>query len=210
MAQNNVIDLIYKSRKFILEILESQNFNTSEYNDFSIHEIHAMEQSNQLDLLISREEPTKKKIYIKYHLEKTLRLNNIQEFIEDLYVLENILTKNDDLIIIIKDEPNDTLIRIIKDLWEQDGYYIRIIYIKRLQFNILKHVLVPKHIILNDREIEAFKLRYNIAKDMKGLLPTISRFSPVGLAIGIRPGDVCRIERNSKTAINTDFYRICI
>ena len=87
MAQNNVIDLIYKSRKFILEILESQNFNTSEYNDFSIHEIHAMEQSNQLDLLISREEPTKKKIYIKYHLEKTLRLNNIQEFIEDLYVL---------------------------------------------------------------------------------------------------------------------------
>jgi DNA-directed RNA polymerase subunit H (RpoH/RPB5) len=40
--------------------------------------------------------------------------------------------------------------------------------------------------------------------------PDISRFDPVARAIGIRPGDVCHIIRPSKTAIEADYYRICI
>ena len=40
-------------------------------------------------------------------------------------------------------------------------------------------------------------------------IPDISRFSPVAQLIGIRPGQICKIYRYSKTAINTDFYRVC-
>ena len=208
MTQNITTEVIYKSRKYILEILEEQGYNINDYKDFSIHEIHAMHQSKQLDLLLTRTEPNNKKTYIKYHLAKTLRQNNIYEYIDDLYNLENILNHNDDLIIIIKDEPNETLIRFLKDIWEQDKIYIRIFNIKRLQFNILKHSLVPKHIILNDKEIKEFKTLYNIKYD--SMIPDISRFSPVGLAIGIRPGEICKIERYSKTAIDSLFYRICV
>ena len=42
---------------------------------------------------------------------------------------------------------------------------------------------------------------YNIINDKQ--IPDISRFSPVSQVIGIRPGQVCRIDRTSKTAINT-------
>ena len=54
-------DQIFKSRKYLLEILEEQGYNISDYKDFSIHEIHAMYQSKQLDLLIERNISYKKK-----------------------------------------------------------------------------------------------------------------------------------------------------
>ena len=211
MSQTNFTDLIYKSRLTILEILESQGYDINDYKDFSIHEIHTMIQTKQLDLLLNNKD-IEKKTYIKYHLAKTLRLNNIQEYIEDLYTLEKILTPKDDLVIITKDEPNDTLMRNVIDIWEHENIYVRIISIKRLQFNILKHELVPKHFILTDeKEIDQFIKRYNIDKDeIKRQIPDISRFSPVSLMIGIRPGQICKIERDSKTAINSLFYRICI
>ena len=47
-------------------------------------------------------------------------LQNIYEYIEDLYVLEEILTPKDDLIIIMKDAPNETLQKLLKDIWEND------------------------------------------------------------------------------------------
>jgi len=71
-----------------------------------------MYQNKQLDILLSKplEECGKeKKVYIKYNLSKTLRPNNIYDIIEDLYNIEKMLKKRDDLIIIIKEEPNETL-----------------------------------------------------------------------------------------------------
>jgi len=80
--------------------------------------------------------------------------------------------------------------------------------IKRLQFNILEHVLVPDHRVLNNSEVEKIKLKYNIIDDSQ--FPDISRFDPVAQIIGIRPGQVCEIIRPSKTAINAYYYRICV
>jgi hypothetical protein len=74
--------------------------------------------------------------------------------IDDLFNLEEILKKEDVLYIIIKDEPNETLINELKHIWEKDGIFIVIENIKRLQFNILNHVLVPQHTILNDSDVK--------------------------------------------------------
>jgi DNA-directed RNA polymerase subunit H (RpoH/RPB5) len=41
-------------------------------------------------------------------------------------------------------------------------------------------------------------------------LPEISRFDPQALVVGLRPGDICKIDRSSVTALNTNYYRICI
>lgn len=211
MSQNTFTDMIYKSRQIILEILESQGFNVNDYKDFNIHEIHSMINSKQLDLLLHNP-TTDKKNYIKYHLGKTLRPNNIQEYIDDLYHLEKILTTKDDIIIITKEEPNETLIRYLVDIYENEQIFVRIIALKRLQFNILKHTLVPPHEIMRDeKEIEEFIKKYNIdKKKLSKSLPDISRFSPVSLVLGIRPYQICKISRDSKTAINSNFYRICL
>lgn len=207
--ENNseTISSIFKSRSNLLKLLEYQNMNISDYNNFSVNEVHAMFENKQLDMLV-KDEKNNKKVYVKYHLGKTLRRENMNDYIDDLFNLEQILTKNDTLVIVAKLEPHDTLIKILNQIWEQDGIFIILFNIDRLQYNILEHNYVPKHIIINDEEIKTMKQRYNIASNDQ--IPQISRYDPVAMAIGMRPKQICKIIRPSKTSINTDYYRICI
>ena len=115
--------------------------------------------------------------------------------------------ETDDLIIIVGEEMNDTTEKTLNHIWEQDGIFVNVINIDRLQYNILNHELVPKHIVLTNKESEEFRQKFNITNDKQ--IPDISRFGPVSQLIGIRPGNICKIIRPSKTAISTEFYRIC-
>jgi len=206
MSDNTKIIAVHKSRNILLDILKERGFNTDEYTGFSITEIHAMFENKQLDLLLNNKEENNK-IYIKYYLEKTIRPSNVHEMVEDLFNIENILSKNDDLIIIIKDEPNDTLQKLQRSIYEHEQIFITIINIDRLQFNILNHSLVPKHRVLTEKETQFIKEKYHISSSLD--LPAISRFEAVSQVLGIRPGKFVEIERSSKTAITGYFYRIC-
>ena len=149
MASQNssvLISHIFTSRKIILELMEKQDYNIKEYANFSINEVNSMKQNNQLDMLletidehVTNEKP-KKKIYIRYYLTVRPAPKNIQEMIDDLFVLSETLKKTDTLFIIIKDDPNETLINELKHIWESEGIFIVVESIRRLQFNILNHV----------------------------------------------------------------------
>ena len=203
---NSTIISIYNSRKHLLEILEERGFSVANYSNFSITDVGILTENNQLDMLLENS-TINKKIYVKYYVTKLIKPQNIYDIVEDLFHLESILEKKDDLMIVIKDEPNDTLLENIKDIWTSDKIYISLVNIKRLQFNILKHTLVPKHTILTDDEKELFMKKYNILDNSQ--IPDISYFSPVSIVIGLRPNDVVKIERASRTSITSDFFRIC-
>ena len=203
---NSTIISIYNSRKNLLEILEERGFSIANYSNFSITDVGILTENNQLDMLLENAS-TKQKIYVKYYVTKLIKPQNIYDIVEDLFHLESILEKKDDLMIIIKDEPNDTLLENIKDIWVTDKIYISLVNIKRLQFNILKHILVPKHTILNENETELFMKKYNILDNTQ--IPDISYFSPVAIVIGLRQNNIVKIERSSRTSIKSDFYRIC-
>jgi len=207
MTENRIIMAVHKSREVTLDILTTRGFDTEEYKNFSISEIHSLVQHNQLDMLVENPE-TKKKVYIKYYnLDKTIQARHIHETVESLFTVEQILSPDDDLIIIIKDEPNETLQKLQRTYYEHDGIFLTLINIDRLQFNILNHSLVPKHTLLSTESMEKDKKKYNITDNKN--FPSISRFDPVSQVLGIRPGQVFEIERASKTAISSIFYRIC-
>ena len=88
-----------------------------------------------------------------------------------------------------------------------DYIYISLLNIKRLQFNGLKHDSVPRHIKLSEIEKEEYKKKYNILSDNQ--IADISYFDPISLLSGFRPGDIIHIKRKSRTAIESDFYRMC-
>lgn len=214
MSQSSgTITSVFKSRQNLLKLLTTQGYDVGDYEEFSVNEVHVMYNNSQLDMLMSTESEdgenseNSKKVYVKYHLAKTLRRENINDYIDDLYNLEQVLSKNDTLIIVIKQEPHEPLLNILKHIWEQEGIFIMIYNLERLQFNILEHAYVPKHVILTQEEVDNMKKRYNIINDAE--LPEISRFDPVAQAIGMRPGQLCKIIRPSKTAITADYYRIC-
>jgi len=202
---------IYTSRKIILELMDKQNYNTNDYSNFSINEVNSMIQNNQLDMLLETidvKDKPKKKIYIRYYLNTKIAPKNIQEMIDDLFNLTETLTKSDTLFIIVKDEPNETIINEIKHIWETDKIFIVIENIKRLQFNILNHHLVPPHRVMTELEVADIMKKYNITDTVQ--FPDISRFDCVAKVIGLRPGQVCHIVRPSKTSIKTNYYRICV
>jgi DNA-directed RNA polymerase subunit H (RpoH/RPB5) len=139
-----------------------------------------------------------------------MKPQTLDDVIEDLYTIEQVLTKRDTLVVIIDDEPNDTILAKVKYLYERDGIFVIIHNIQRLQTNILKHFMVPNMTVLESEEqIKQFKDKHYI-KDEKIQLPEISRFDPQALVVGLRPGDICKIDRSSVTALNTNYYRICI
>ena len=166
-------------------------------------------------------ETENKKTYVKFHLEKTLSVSHINDLIEDLYVLgvggeiggtglsananDTVLTEKDTLIIITKQEIK-TMNQVLNQLSLQ-GRFIVLLSLDRLQFNILNHQYVPNHTILSDHEVVEMMKKYNVME--KSQLPDISRYDPVALAIGMRPGEVCSIDRPSKSAISSLYYRVC-
>jgi DNA-directed RNA polymerase subunit H (RpoH/RPB5) len=208
-----LISAVYKSRKTVLELMDKQGYNTDDYSFFSINEVNTMKNHNQLDMLLEKREDDpstnrKNKIYIRYYLGKKINSSNIQEMIDDLFGIDEVLTNADTLFIIIKDEVNETVINELKHIWEKDGIFIVVENIKRLQFNILNHTLVPPHRVMANDEVTEVMKKFNLLNINE--FPDISRFDPVAKVIGLRPGQVCHIVRPSKTAIKADYYRVCI
>lgn len=198
---------IFKCRENLLKQMSYLGYNTETYDSFDINDVNTMLSKDQLDMLLTNDE-TEKKVYVKFHPGKSLRQNVIEELIDDLFNIEKMLTEKDSVIIIIKELPNDTINGILNYIWSNQKIFITVRSIKTLQFNIFEHSYVPPHTILNESEVNEFKRQYNIIRN--DMIPEISRFEPVALALLMKPGEICKIKRSSKTAVQSDFYRICV
>lgn len=210
MSDTRKIICLFNSRNTIIELLSNLKYVVNDYQDFSINEIDAMKRNDQLDMLIHHA-TSKRKVYVKYHLpEKQKQISKLilDDIIDDLFNVENILTKDDTLIIIMDEEPNDSNISKMNYLHDHDKVFIVMHNIKRLQFNILKHNLVPKMTILNKAEAEELMKTKKITNLSQ--LPEISRYDPQALAVCLRPKEICKIERESMTALICTYYRVCV
>lgn len=208
-SSNNRVLQIYNARKTILELLHNNgNYNIDDYKGFSINEIDVMLNSNQLDMLLT--EGNDNKTYVKFHLGKNLNENSLLPIIEDLFILSDTLTPKDTLVVIYEGgDPNDSLKTHLKYKFSHDGIFVVVHNIKRLQFNLLEHHLLPSNItILTDVETTELIQKYHLNKIQE--LPEISRFDPMALAISLRPGQVCKFYRKSPTALTAEYYRVCI
>ena len=219
---NAELTSIYNSRKTLLEIYGDEEIfwkldqrTVLEYHNFTINEIEAMAKNNQLDMFLKSQTDTGK-IYVKYMLNKSaVRLNLVDNLVEELFEYEGVLGKSDTLVLIINDEPNDSMVAKLQYLYDNKGYFVVVHNINRLQRNIMKHELVPKHRIIEDlmgsdgkSTIDTFMTKYNLKS--KSQLPEISRFDPVALLVCLRPGQICDIDRKSPTSVVSKYYRVCI
>jgi len=201
-----LVSKIYKSRNIILDLLKKRGFDTNDYEGFSINEVHIMNTNKQLDLLLTNPN-TDRKVYVNYRHTKKISPGIIHEMVDDLFNVEEILDKNDELIIITKDKANDTTIKLLKHLYDTEGIFINVYNIDNYLFNILNHTLVHPHRVLNKSEEKEIFRKYNLTK--RDEIPEISRFDPVAIAIGLRPNELCQITRPSTSAITSMYYRIC-
>ena len=205
MESSTIVSQVYKARNTLLGQFAEQGYNVEPLMGFSITEIGTMMKNEQLDFMVTH--PDGRKIYVKYYNLKTLRPANVYEFVEQMFKVEETLNKNDTLYIITNNDPNESLVKVMSLLWQQERIYVAINSLARLQYNALEHTLVPKHIVLSDKEAEDIKKQYYIRKNSQ--LPAISRFDPIAIVIGLRPGQICKIIRPNRVSITSVSYRFC-
>lgn len=211
MASNNRVQTIYNSRVNLLAILGELEYDTDNYSGFSVNEIDERMKTMQLDMELRK--PDGSAAYIKYLCgnkapTKGLSAKILDGIIEDLYTNSQTLDKKDTLILIIDGEPNDSMLDRFRYLHDHDGYFVVCHNIARLQFNILKHDKVPKSSVMTDDEVRDTMSKFNMTTRQQ--FPEIGRFDPVALALCLRPGQICKIERPTPTAGTSLFYRVCV
>ncbi|MFX1256434.1 MAG: DNA-directed RNA polymerase subunit H [Promethearchaeota archaeon] len=76
---------------------------------------------------------------------------------------------------------------------------------KKKAIDVLRHQLVPKHVLLTKKETQDLLDKYQIKLND---IPQIFERDPVAIAIGAKEGDVIKIIRDSKTTVKSvDYYR---
>ena len=73
--------------------------------------------------------------------------------------------------------------------------------------DISKHVLVPKHEVINTREASKLLEEYHIEVEQ---LPRITTNDPMVKALNAKAGDIIKITRDSETAGVTLYYRYVV
>ena len=85
---------------------------------------------------------------------------------------------------------------------------IQVFDIRELQYNVTKHILVPKHELVDEDEVKSIVEGY--ALKSKFQLPHILKTDPVSRYLGLKSGDVVKITRVSPTAGEYIIYRCCL
>ena len=75
------------------------------------------------------------------------------------------------------------------------------------EIDIRKHVLVPRHAKLGERDKEALFSKYEISGPE---LPKILKEDAALEGFDVKPGDVIKIMRKSRTAGESVFYRVVV
>lgn len=206
MDSSTIVSQVYKARQTLLAQFALQGYDVSKLVGFGITEVGTMLKHDQLDFLVTKEDGSK--TFVKFHHSKALRPANVYDFVEQAFKDDDkILAPTDTLYIVASSDANDTLTRVLGLLWQQENLYVVINSLAKLQYNALEHVLVPKHEVLTAAESAEVRSKYSIRKDSQ--LPAISRFDPIAVIIGLRPGQICKITRPSRTAVSSVNYRFC-
>jgi DNA-directed RNA polymerase I, II, and III subunit RPABC1 len=204
------VSRVFTSRVNLLDQLGHVGYDAKEYVGASIEEINAMDINSQLDMIMSHTNGST--IYVHYHIgddrfsERTLSsiCSNLYEPSPEDH--RPTLSTNDVLMLILMDDVSESLTNHLMRIYDRYRYFVVPRTVDQLQFNILKHSLVPKHRPMNSEEVELLLRRYHVARHQ---LPTISRFDPVARAICLRPDHVCEILRSSNNAVQSLYYRLC-
>lgn len=214
-------NLVYDTRSAVLEMLESRGYNIDSYKSFTKDEIILQfKQSNTkflqsgeispLDILVKNDK--NQKIFVKYRLDfKFKKSKSLDQQIDTIF--SDIIDKDDTLIIIyvsriLSIHKDSNVYQYSENIFNKKQFFVQFFGLENFLFNPTKNNIVPKHIIVDQNEEDELLQRYNI--DNKNKLLIIVREDPIAKYIGLKPGQICRIEANSYSSMNTVKYRLCV
>lgn len=153
---------------------------------------------------------------IIFALSKKLRKQILEELKEAASGdITDFTTKYNDKMNVILIFNNDTIsspivIQLNKfdKLLQKKGGSLQYFHIKNLMFNPTKHELVPKHTKLSSDEVTAVMNKYLIKGKIQ--MPFILHNDVIAKWLGLKQGDVVKIERINENSGISYYYRVCV
>lgn len=176
----------------ILEMLRDRGEKIGDVEKEHIHQILAVDNVKQVI------EVALNKIKIVYYTPAKLKWADVKKYFETEETY-------DTYILVVQENVTQNNMKAIQSL----DLPIEVHLISRLQFNITKHVLVPKHEVIRDKAvIDDILARYKLKN--KYQLPIILKTDPIARYYGMKNGDIVKITRASETAGEYVVYRCCL
>lgn len=130
---------------------------------------------------------------------------DLNSYIE--YARENNHTSG--LIIVGMTRPSDAVLDALRThISDRENPLVQIFEIRHLQFNISKHVKVPKHRLVKPDELPNILKANNV--DRPNLFRKIDSQDPMAKWIGARPGDVLEVTGMCETSAENKRYLFCM
>ena len=155
---------------------------------------------------------------ILYALSKNLRKNIINELKEKLKDGDNIKYFNNkyggknNIILVFNNESISTAVKSqlnkYDKIFQKNGGHLQYFSSQQLMFNPTKHEYVPKHTKLSDEEVKEFMKEYLARSKMH--MHVILQNDPIAKWIGLKHGDIVRIDRYNENSGESFSYRSCI
>jgi DNA-directed RNA polymerase I, II, and III subunit RPABC1 len=184
-----------------MEMLEDRGFEVSEedknmnYEDFT----NRLDE-NAIQLVATHRTNPVKMAYVAFILDSKSFSK------KDLVALKALMDEkyptNEVTVIIVQDKQTP---QIAKELLNDEYKLYEIFSMKNLMFNITHHEIVPRHILLNQEEVEMILKQYQTTRAQ---LPKLLTTDPVAKYYGMKAGDVCKIIRQSPMTGESYYYRI--
>ena len=184
---------ISKSLNTIIEILNNRNIKL----DITVDSLTDLINQNANTVLF---QVVLEKVKVIYYLASKFKWSEIKKTLEteeenqyELYIL------------VVKDKISQNYVKLINEL----KINIQTFNIKELQFNIMKHELVPQYNkITSEPEIKDILDKYCLKNRFQ--LPIILKTDPIARYMGLKNGDIIKITRVSPTAAEYVMYRCCL
>jgi DNA-directed RNA polymerase subunit H (RpoH/RPB5) len=91
--------------------------------------------------------------------------------------------------------------------FQANGGILQFFRIHELQYNPFQHVLVPKHEKMSDDEAKSVLTQYSIRK---AHLPIILKTDVIARWLGLKHGELVRIQRFNTNSGENTYYRCCM
>jgi DNA-directed RNA polymerase subunit H (RpoH/RPB5) len=212
------LDILYRSRQTLLQILKAKGYNTVPFEKFGPFEIEMMSSDNKektLNMELKRELPEGSKsptiCRVEYAIPRVK--NRLPGFLNRLLTDEDgtdvINTDTTEIIVITLEAIGDTFNSHALREWSKRSLRIAFFDAHTLVSNPMEHVLVPRHEIVPEDEHAELLKKYNMKS--KTNLPII-RFHEdiIARILGLIPGSIVKITRPSPSAGEYILYRVCV
>jgi len=202
----------HRMRKTVIRMLRDRGYMVPEAHDLTLDEFkkkHCEEKTNRvnrdtLNMIVCKIEDPTDYIAVYFADEPKVGVKPIRKYYD--HMNEQQISK---AIVVVIQGMTPFAKQALSELCNMAKVriYIEQFTENELLVNITEHVLVPEHVLLNDKEKKELLAKYKLKETQ---LPRMQQQDPVARYYGLQRGQIVKIIRPSETAGKYVTYRIII